>query len=555
MGMSVRSWVEGVSGEALGWIRSRRLWRRYGALRAGAEIQSTGQSLRILFWPFRAVDYTLLVETILADALRLRGHQVAMYFCRRRFDSCENFVVGDYEASVCRRCCRTASLWELRTALPVVSNARAATSGLDGKNPVDRIPVGTMLEHREGGVDLGEIVRASVLRYTLRGEVDVDRDAAVINRYFRTARQVLVDATRVFDTYRPDRLVISHGLYVSWGVATQVAKLRGVPVVVWGTGYREGSLLFVWGGPYHQQLGGESVEEWVEAPLNENERRRLDEYVESKRIGVQDCLAYYREGQVDPGEIAAALRLAPGKPTVGLFPNLLWDATPAYGERDLFRGILDWVIFTIEQMAQQPDCQLIIRAHPAEVRSHHFSRQMVLQEVHQRFPTLPANVRVVPPESPISSYALLGLIDAATVYATKFGLEAVLLGTPVIVCGDAFYRGKGFTHDPESREDYAALLTRPERLRDIPPEVMERARRYAYHYYFRRHQVFDLIRRRRYDANMSGEGLSLAAVSQRLRAPVMPRFGSWRDIASGGRQVVDFICNRIVDGRPFVYEA
>jgi len=71
------------------------------------------------------------------------------------------------------------------------------------------------------------------------------------------------------------------------------------------------------------------------------------------------------------------------------------------------------------------------------------------------------------------------------VYTSTAGLELALQGIPTLVSGQVHYRGKGFTVDVESPQDFVERLT--DVLEDpgrFTPDV-EAARRYAYLFFFR----------------------------------------------------------------------
>ena len=99
-------------------------------------------------------------------------------------------------------------------------------------------------------------------------------------------------------------------------------------------------------------------------------------------------------------------------------------------------------------------------------------------------PVLPSNVFVVPPESGMSTYALMSLCNAAIIYGTKMGVELTSVGLPVIVAGEAWIRNKGLTHDASTPAEYFEILRQlpfPARLAE---KQLTRARRYAYHFFF-----------------------------------------------------------------------
>ena len=92
----------------------------------------------------------------------------------------------------------------------------------------------------------------------------------------------------------------------------------------------------------------------------------------------------------------------------------------------------------------------------------------------------------MPPESGLSTYALMSLCNAAIIYGTKMGVELTSVGLPVIVAGEAWIRNKGLTCDASSPEEYFRLLDAAAVRPGLGPGMLARARRYAYHFFFNR---------------------------------------------------------------------
>jgi CDP-glycerol glycerophosphotransferase (TagB/SpsB family) len=189
--------------------------------------------------------------------------------------------------------------------------------------------------------------------------------------------------------------------------------------------------------------------------------------------------------------------------------------------------MFDWLAQTVRSMADVPDTTLVIRVHPAEVRWG--TNQPVERELLARVGTLPPNVRLVRPDEPISSYTLMAISDAVLTYTTTVGLEAAARGRPVAVAGATHYRGRGFTIDVDEHADVERLLRAATPL-DAP--TRELARRYAHGFFLRFMIPFPAVRIR------DGE---LAQV------PSDPA-----DVAPGHDPYLDFVCDRILDGQPFV---
>ena len=122
--------------------------------------------------------------------------------------------------------------------------------------------------------------------------------------------------------------------------------------------------------------------------------------------------------------------------------------------------MLDWLVQTCRYFATRPDLQLLVRVHPAEISGFPPSRQPILGELRKHVPVLAPNIHVVPPESGLSTYALMSLCNSAIIYGTKMGVELTSVGLPVIVAGEAWIRNKGLTHDATTPEEYFRILER-----------------------------------------------------------------------------------------------
>ena len=194
---------------------------------------------------------------------------------------------------------------------------------------------------------------------------------------------------------------------------------------------------------------------------------------------------FHRPNRQDPQEIARQVGLDPNKPVIGLLTNVSWDAQLHY-PANAFPNMLEWLVQTCEYFATRPDLQLLIRVHPAEISGFPPSRQPILRELRKRIPQLAPNIIVVPPESGLSTYALMSLCNAAIIYGTKMGVELTSVGLPVIVAGEAWIRNKGMTHDASSPDEYFPILDRLPFAERLGPAQLARARRYAYHFFFNR---------------------------------------------------------------------
>jgi hypothetical protein len=96
-------------------------------------------------------------------------------------------------------------------------------------------------------------------------------------------------------------------------------------------------------------------------------------------------------------------------------------------------GLIDWV-------ADRDDIQLVVRVHPRLAATHrHGSIATQAARIKREFVECPNNVRMVWPESPISSYNLAEIANVATVGRSTMGLELARFGVPVVAAFQNLY--------------------------------------------------------------------------------------------------------------------
>jgi hypothetical protein len=258
--------------------------------------------------------------------------------------------------------------------------------------------------------------------------------------------------------------------------------------------------------------------------------------LKSRWSGARDWIWFHDEPDEDFATYACEVGLDLEKPIVALLTNVMWDAQLHY-PANAFSNMLDWVLQTIRYFVRRRDLQLLIRVHPAEIRGTARSRQPLVPEIEKAFPELPPNVFVIPPESQVSTYAAVATANAAIIYGTKTGVELTSVGIPTIVAGEAWIRNKGLTLDASSPEDYFRILDRlplPDRM---SPEQVTRARKYAYHFFFRRMVPIPSI------------------IPTKSVPPYKVALDSLEELLPGRQPGLDVICDGILEGSPFIYPA
>jgi hypothetical protein len=442
------------------------------------------------------------VESLLAVALTLCGAQVHILLCDQFLPACSiaqsagfpdvsDFAMHGLGERKCRQCNRKGISMFQPLGLPIhsysdmVSREDLERARMTAQSvPPDGIPA-----YRWEGMAVGEHALAGALRFFAKGDLGDEPFAdQVLRRYFKAALLTAFALRNLLRRIHFDCAVFHHGIYVPQGIVGEVARHERVRVVNWVRAYRNQCFIFSHTDTYHHTMMAEPTGRWEDMHWSPQVENQLVHYLKSRWQGTQgaeDWLSFHSNPQFDLQKISAEIGVDFSKPTVGMLTNVIWDAQLHY-PANAFSGMIDWVLQTISYFSRRSDLQLVIRVHPAELTGIIPSRQMIVDEIRKAFPDLPRNVFVIPPESKVSTYAAMLQCDAVIIYGTKTGVELTSLGVPVIVAGEAWIRNKGLTLDASTAEEYFRHLDRLPFGRRMEAAQVQRARKYAYHFFFRR---------------------------------------------------------------------
>ena len=468
------------------------LWR---SARASAQ----GGPRVLLATAIGSYAHAVTLESALAAALTFRGAEVHALLCDGSMTACaeceaslypniERFARHGPSRDLCRNCLEPAERVYRQLGITVHKYGDWLTTDdrANARRIAESVALADLRTFTVDGLAIGEHAYAGALRFFATGSLDGEPHAeAIVRRYLESALITAYATRRLLRALQFTSTVVTHGIYVPWGIVAEVSRQENVHVSTWNVAYRKRRFIFSHDDTYHHTLLTEPREHWETMQLSPTQEDELMHYLRSRREGLFDWIVFHRPNRQEPQAIGRQVGLDQSKPIIGLLTNVSWDAQLHY-PANAFPSMLEWLVQTCEYFATRPDLQLLIRVHPAEISGFPPSRQPILQELARRIPRLAPNIHVVPPESGLSTYGLMSLCNAAIIYGTKMGVELSSVGIPVVVAGEAWVRNKGITYDASSRDEYFAILNRLPFAEGLRPEQLARARRYAYHFFFNR---------------------------------------------------------------------
>ncbi|NCY20366.1 capsule biosynthesis protein [bacterium] len=490
------------------------------------------------------------LESILSFALSVRGQKPIVLLCDAALPACLRLDYSSFpdqasilnqtiSESVCVECQKTGLTMFRNVGADVLILGSYLTEEdrFQARDLAASISIDKIRGYRWRGIPVGEHAYAGALRYFARGNLQAEPNGeGILRRYLEAAFLTAAGTTRLLQSHQFSAACFNHGIYIPHGVISEVCRLHGVRISTWNIAYRKQCFIFSHGDTYHHTLMQEPVSAWEQIPWNPARQAKIEDYLLSRRQGTRDWIWFHEKPEnPQPGmTLLRQLGLDPAKPVIGLLTNVMWDAQLHY-PANTFPDMLTWVLKTVEYFRQRQDLQLVIRIHPAEIRGTLPSRQPLAAELEKIGEGLPKNVRVIRPEDPASTYAVMELCNCVIIYGTKTGVELTSLGIPVIVAGEAWIRNKGITRDASTPAEYFRLLDQLPFADKMDPAQQIRALKYAYHFFFRRMIPLKFMEETRswppYRAAISGP----------------------KDLLPGRDRGLDVICNGILEGAPFIY--
>mgnify|MGYP005633323771 CR=1 FL=1 len=329
-----------------------------------------------------------------------------------------------------------------------------------------------------------ELVTNYDTQYTL-GIEEVDTSSEIYQFRLSRNRAMACSAMDWMQVNQPDSVIVPNGTIQELGIAYRVACHLGIPVTTYEFGDQRER---IWVGQNQEVMRQDTKAMWEARRndiLNDAQLEQLESMFSSRRQATV-WKNFGRQWQGVPTQGGAQVRADLGlddRPVVLLATNVLGDSL-TIGRQNFSASMAEWISRTVQYFSGKADAQLVIRVHPGEVLTRGLSMADVVRSV---LPNLPENIHLIEPREQINTYDLVEIADVGLVYTTTVGLEMAMLGKPVIVSGNTHYRGRGFTHDPNSWKIYYKILGRileDKEAHHLTNDQIESAWRYAYYFFF-----------------------------------------------------------------------
>ncbi len=456
-------------------------------VRPYAEKASKGKKIIL----FATLHYWVEQAAIIGLALRGLGHEVTIAY----------LPYGDFDKGINAFDLRRQDLYTRRVLAPLKGLINCV-SLLD----VGRVGGGSryapteLLDHRRrtlapnasAGVEtLPEALKTAVeaasafdTMYTLQVE-DFDRESELYRLRVGRNDQAALAAFRLLTESRPETVLVPNGLVTELGIFYQVARHLDLMTVTYEFNDQREQ---IWLSQNDIVMRQNTDALWAArgaTALSAAEREQIagleDARTSAKKFG--KGTRFWQEVASVGGEKLRADLGLDGRPVVLLATNVLGDSL-TLGRNIFTASMAEWIEKTVQYFAQRPDVQLVVRVHPGE---RLMKGPSMLGVIERAVPDRPEHLHVIGPNEKVNTYDLMEIAGLGLAYTTTVGMEMAMRSVPVILAGQTHYRGRGFTYNPVSWDEYFGTLDTL--LTNLPgyqltESQIEAAWNYAYRFFF-----------------------------------------------------------------------
>jgi hypothetical protein len=302
---------------------------------------------------------------------------------------------------------------------------------------------------RPGEHDAGtarRIVYENAVR-NVRGEMNIQQFFAAHPEAEADTQAHIARIRATLAAGRFDWLLTPGGIFGVSAIYVAVARELGIPFSTFDSG--PGRLRLVHDGIAAHLADLPRAFEIVNRELTAAQKER------AMQLGREE-LTKRAQGKDDRGFQVVALTEVEEKCDVLIPLNIRWDSA-ALSRQRLFASVEENIAAVLDWAASKPGLTVCIRQHPNE-RREHLRGSDNWEGLLARFGRMGERVRWIAAADPVNTYDLIRKAKVVLPHTSTVGIEAALLGRPVVLSTQVYYDGFPFVWNPATRNDFFALL-------------------------------------------------------------------------------------------------
>ncbi|PKN88678.1 MAG: hypothetical protein CVU46_00280 [Chloroflexi bacterium HGW-Chloroflexi-8] len=324
---------------------------------------------------------------------------------------------------------------------------------------------------------LGDLVLPS-LRWVLRRYhlTDNEETRLLFQQYIISAESIARQFSDFVKEIKPQKVIVFNGMSFPEAVVRWVSIQKSIPVITHEVGLQPFSAYFS-----NDQATAYPIQIPDSFSLSETQNTKLDEYLDLRfkgKFSMAGVKFWPTMKELSPSFLERAKKF---KQIVPVFTNVIFDTSQSHANV-IFDHMFDWLDCVLEVIIKHPETLFVIRAHPDEARPGKASNENVASWAKSHRIESHDNVVFVDATEHFSSYELIQKSKFVLIYNSTIGMEATVLGIPVISGGRSRFTQIPIVFFPDSKKAFVEkveeFLTSNEIV--IPQEFITNVRRFLY---------------------------------------------------------------------------
>ncbi len=500
----------------------------------------------ILWFPsYYNINFTRIFDILLASSLMLRGAQIQPVITGPFYPKEDTIFGGIYNHP--RKKLRKRydllerKIWKslLRTNLVELCQYRVPQDIALAKSISQSMVFADYPKFMFEDYSAGH--KAAIATINLNNIPDVLDDPVIagqLREHLSNIVQLYRAYDRIFQKVKPQAVFANYPYYYQWHLAYHFSKKYKIPFYSAGISERKNTYFF--SSDSEELL--DSSPAWptfAQQQLDDATQQRLQNAIQKRMYGqVAHFSPYPQPFQKTPAHADLEKKLRKDRPIVFFPVNVLYDAA-VLQKSYVFANLIDMVKQVVLFMKEHPNCQLILKAHPAEkifyrMKDTRYS-QHCLKYILQDIP-LSDNIIFLDYDTPISTYDLIPLATIGIVFSSSTAMEMSWFGKPVLAVAQSHYYGKGFTYEPKSIPEFFSMLTNLLQNQESPDLIQKRielSQKYYLLYYYHSQVDFGLL-----------QGSDTGVVEDQWKCQ------SYEELLPGHNPALDYVCKAMLEQLP-----
>jgi hypothetical protein len=362
---------------------------------------------KIIIGMYRADVSSNFLDLYLYKKLKKAGIEVKVILCDGAAFPCDSIAADDNMFNYrCMQCKSTQKLFgQIIGKEDVISPAPVRLGSSD------RISINAV---------------ASAKRYD-RVELSFDKKIAI--KYQESYQSVINLLENEKDV---DLVIMSHGLYATWGAMRDYCKEKNIDYITWGRVYFNKMLAVVKNGTINEGVSQ------LYAAQKINHDKECEQLINSLQLRLSrqktmndsiNFYSYMEDKKNDSKDLLEKITLG-GKTVVAIYLSIPWDGT-VYGANGDFISQFHLINSIIDIAKVHPEKLFVFRVHPRDDEL----KEKASEQVRKLCADSVANVLIIESKSTLTSYDLMKVAHLNVIYSGTLSLEIAYAGLPLVLCG------------------------------------------------------------------------------------------------------------------------